>query len=85
MAKTTLKSTPTTSPAPQSAVQMPLSRINYILLAAGAGIIVLGFYLMSMDKQFIDATQFSVSLHVAPIVVMLGFAEIIFAIMYRKK
>lgn len=64
---------------------MPFSRMNYILLALGAGIIILGFFLMSMDKEFIDATQFSVSLHVAPIVVMLGFVEVIFAIMYRKK
>lgn len=65
-------------------VSLPFSRQNYILLAIGVGIIILGFFLMSLD-DFVDATEFSVSLYIAPIVVMAGFAEIIYAIMYRPK
>ena len=45
-------------------------------------IIALGFFLMSLDP-FIDAKQFSISLYVAPIVVVAGFIEIIYAIMYK--
>ncbi|TAE46061.1 MAG: DUF3098 domain-containing protein [Bacteroidetes bacterium] len=63
---------------------MPFTRMNYILLLAGVGIIALGFILMSLDP-FIDATQFSISLHVAPVVVVAGFIEVIFAIMYRPR
>ncbi|MDX2283746.1 MAG: DUF3098 domain-containing protein [Bacteroidia bacterium] len=63
---------------------LPLSRINYILLAACVAVIALGFYLMSLDP-FIDATQFSISLYIAPPVVMAGFVGVIFAIMYRPK
>ena len=67
-----------------SVVSLPFSRQNYILLAIGVGIIILGFFLMSLDN-FVDATEFSISLYIAPIVVMAGFAEIIYAIMYRPK
>ena len=88
------KATPSTSPPPKkttrspkvesAAATMPFTRQNYILLAIGVGIIILGFFLMSLDN-FIDATQFSISLYIAPIVVIAGFAEIVYAIMYRPK
>ena len=65
-------------------ISLAFSRMNYILLAIGVGIIILGFFLMSLD-DFVDATKFSISLYIAPIVVMAGFAEIIFAIMYTPK
>jgi len=58
--------------------------MNYILLAIGVGVIIVGFLLMSMDN-FVDSSQFSVSLYVAPIVVVLGFLEIIYAILYKPK
>ncbi|MEL7340086.1 MAG: DUF3098 domain-containing protein [Bacteroidota bacterium] len=61
---------------------LPFGRMNYILLLIGIGIIGLGFLLMSMD-DFVDATEFSVSLYIAPFVVVGGFVEIIYAIMYR--
>ncbi len=70
--------------SPSTSISLPFSRQNYILLAAGVGIIILGFFLMSLDN-FVDATKFSISLYIAPIVVMAGFAEIIYAIMYRPK
>ena len=64
--------------------KLPLSRMNYILLAVGVGMIALGFILMSLD-DFVDATQFSISLHIAPIIVVAGFIEIIYAIMYQPR
>jgi len=88
MAKTTAKTTTTSfsaTSAPKPAVEMPFGRMNYILLAAGAGVLALGFIIMSLDKEFVDATQFSMALHVSPIVVMAGFGLVAYAIMYRKK
>ena len=63
---------------------LPFTRKNYLLLMLGIAIIALGFFLMSLEP-FIDATEFSIALYVAPIVVVGGFVEIIFAIMYREK
>ncbi|MEM8897597.1 MAG: DUF3098 domain-containing protein, partial [Bacteroidota bacterium] len=74
---------PASAPAtPQKEVVLPFQRMNYILLIVGVLIIGLGFFLMSLD-EFVDATQFSVSLYIAPIVVIAGFLEIIYAIMYK--
>ncbi|MEM6628968.1 MAG: DUF3098 domain-containing protein [Bacteroidota bacterium] len=78
-AKTSSKSKAEASPA-----TLPFTKQNYILLAIGVAIIILGFFLMSLD-DFVDATKFSISLYIAPIVVIAGFAEIIYAIMYRPK
>ncbi len=68
----------------ETPAELPLGKMNYILLLIGVGIIGFGFVLMSMDG-FVDATEFSVSLYIAPIVVMAGFLEIIYAIMYKPK
>jgi len=65
-------------------VVMPFERMNYILLLVGIGIIAFGFFLMSIG-DFKDASEFSVALHIAPIVVVAGFLEIIYAIMYTPK
>ncbi|MEM6764297.1 MAG: DUF3098 domain-containing protein [Bacteroidota bacterium] len=75
---------PVSSPSnvPNKEVVLPFTRMNYILLIVGVLIIGLGFFLMSLD-EFVDATQFSISLYVAPIVVIVGFLEIIYAIMYK--
>ncbi len=65
-------------------VELPFGKMNYILLFVGVAVIALGFFLMSLD-DFVDATQFSISLYIAPIVVVAGFLEIIYAIMYTPK
>jgi uncharacterized membrane protein len=57
--------------------------MNYILLGVGFFIVCLGFFLMR--GKFVDAKTFSIPLHVAPLVVMAGLIEIIFAIMYVPK
>lgn len=67
-----------------AATVLPFGRMNYILLLACVGLIILGFFLMSLE-DFVDATQFSVSLHVAPPIVVAGFIGIIYAILYKPK
>lgn len=63
---------------------LPFTRKNYLLLLLGVGIIALGFFLMTLEP-FIDATKFSIALYIAPIIVVGGFVEVIFAIMYQEK
>lgn len=76
---------PTPPQGPQDQAEtLPFTRMNYILLLAGVGVIVFGFLLMSMD-DFIDATEFSISLYIAPPIVVAGFIGIIYAIMYKPK
>lgn len=81
---TTSRKSTSNSKGAEAPAQLPFSKMNYILLLVGVGIIGLGFILMSMD-DFIDANEFSISLYIAPIVVVAGFLEIIYAIMYRPK
>ncbi|MFN0200730.1 MAG: DUF3098 domain-containing protein [Bacteroidia bacterium] len=69
---------------PTTPTQLPFERMNYILLGVCALVIAFGFFLMSTDT-FIDASQFSLSLHVAPVIVVAGFIGVIFAIMYTPK
>ena len=65
-------------------------RENYILMAVGMAVIILGFILMSGGGAA-DPTEFSPEIFstrritVAPIVVLLGYAIEIVAIMYRSK
>ena len=73
---------PTAASTETTQEELPFTRTNYVLLIIGIVIILAGFVLMSMD-EFIDATEFSVSLYIAPILVVGGFIEVIFAIMYR--
>ena len=80
----TAASTRTKAAKEEVPLELPFSRTNYLLLILGAGLIGLGFFLMSLD-DFVDATQFSISLWIAPVVVMAGFLEIIYAIMYKPK
>jgi hypothetical protein len=68
--------------------RMPLSMKNYILMLAGAAIIVIGFMLMSGGGDH-TSTEFDESIYshrritLAPIVVIVGFVFEIFAIMKR--
>ena len=67
---------------------MPLSKINYLLMAIGAIIIVVGFILMAGGTEA-TPEEFSYDIFswrritLAPIVVVAGFAFEIFAIMKR--
>lgn len=56
-------------------------QLNYLLMVAGVAIIAIGFTLMSGTEDIFSSTK----LTVAPILVMIGFAIEIAAIMIRKK
>jgi drug/metabolite transporter (DMT)-like permease len=60
---------------------LPLGRRNYLWLLIGIAVLCLGYFLLGVDKKFIDAAQFSISLYVAPIVIFAGYGLIGYAIM----
>ena len=55
------------------------TRRNYVLLAIGVALIAAGFALMRIDNQF----EGFLSLTVAPLIILGGYLEIIYAIMWR--
>ena len=64
-------------------------RMNYILLAIGMAVVIIGFLLMSgggSSETAYNPDIFSVRrIKVAPIVCLIGFVSMIFAIVYRPK
>lgn len=65
------------------------TKLNFVLLAIGMGIVIVGFILMSgagSTEAAFDPDIFSVRrIKVAPVVCLLGFLFIIVAIMYRPR
>ena len=65
------------------------SRMNYILLAAGMLVVVLGIILMSGDSSTTEAYNpdiFSARrTRVAPVVCLIGFVSIIYAVIHKPK
>lgn len=64
-------------------------RMNYILLAVGMAVVIIGFLLMSgsgsTDTSY-DPDIFSARrIKVAPVVCLLGFVSMIYAVVYRSK
>jgi lipid-A-disaccharide synthase-like uncharacterized protein len=64
--------------------QIPFTARNWQLVGLGAALLFVGYYLLGSEK-FIDAQEFSVSLHIAPIVIIAGYIELIFAILHQDK
>lgn len=60
---------------------MVFTKKNYILLGVSLGIILLGFILMSADKN----TYGFLALSVAPVVILAGFTFVFYAILYKDK
>ena len=64
-------------------------RMNFILLAVGMAVVVIGFILMSgagSTDQAYNPDIFSVRrTRVAPIVCLLGFVSMIYAVVHRPK
>lgn len=58
-------------------------RINYILMMAGVVILLLGFYIMSIDQEEYGFGFLGITL--GPIMVMVGFITEFFAILYKPK
>lgn len=64
-------------------------RVNYILLAIGVAVVILGFFLMSgsgSSEGNFDPEIFSaLRIKVAPAVAFVGFAFIVYGILHRPK
>lgn len=64
-------------------------KINFIFIAVGMAIVILGFILMSgggSDESVFDADIFSVRrIKVAPVVCFIGFISIVYAIIRKPK
>ena len=63
--------------------------MNYILLAVGMLVVVIGFILMSGDGSTVDAYNPDIfgarRTKVAPVVCLLGFVSMIYAVVYKPK
>ena len=68
---------------------LAFDKVNYILLAIGMAIVIIGFLLMSGSGSTETAYNpdiFSARrIKVAPVVCLLGFVSMIYAVVYRSK
>ena len=60
---------------------MVFSGRNYLLLLAGVALIVIGYTIMRIDNE-VDGF---ISLYIAPLVILGGYLEIIYAILWRPR
>jgi hypothetical protein len=84
------KTTPTRSTIGESSrresaksVALPFGRRNYTLMLAGIGVILAGFFIMSLDKEEFGFGFLGLTL--GPIVVISGFILEFFAILARPQ
>lgn len=61
--------------------KMVFSRRNYMLLLIGVLLVVVGYTMMRVENQ-VDGF---ISLYVAPLLILGGYLEIIYAILWRQK
>jgi hypothetical protein len=74
---------PTVSDPSRLTAALPFGRQNYTLMLAGIGIILAGFFIMSLDKEEFGFGFLGLTL--GPIVVMAGFILEFFVILARPK
>jgi uncharacterized membrane protein HdeD (DUF308 family) len=60
---------------------MVFTRRNYLLLLAGVLLIVVGYVIMAVEGE-VDGF---ISLFIAPIIILAGYVEIIYAILWRPR
>ncbi len=63
--------------------KLAFKKANYILMLAGIGVLTIGFFIMTLDKEDYGFGFLGITL--GPIVVMLGFIIEFFAIFYKSK
>jgi Protein of unknown function (DUF3098) len=68
------------APAVPTAV-MPFGKVNYQLMIAGITVLLIGFFIMSLDKEAFGFGFLGLTL--GPIVVMTGFIIELFAILKK--
>ena len=68
---------------------LAFGRMNFILLAVGMAIVVLGFILMGGDSTTNEAYNpdiFSARrIKVAPVVCLIGFVSLVYAVVHKSK
>ena len=68
---------------------LAFDKMNFILLAIGVAVIIIGFLLMSgsgtTEEAFNPGIFSAMKIKVAPVVTFLGFVSIIVAIIYKPK
>ena len=64
-------------------------KMNYVLLAVGMLIVIIGFILMGGDSSTADAFNPNIfsarRVKVAPVICLLGFVSMIYAVVYKSK
>lgn len=63
--------------------KLAFKKSNYILMLIGIGVLVIGFFIMTLDKEDYGFGFLGITL--GPIVVMAGFIIEFFAIFYKSK
>ena len=68
---------------------LAFGKMNFILLAIGVAVVIIGFFLMSgsgsTETQFNPEIFSAMQIKVAPVITFLGFVSIIVAIVYKPK
>jgi hypothetical protein len=63
--------------------KLVFEKINYMLMLAGIAVLIVGFIVMTMDKE--EYGFGTLGLTVGPIIVFCGFIIQFFAILYKPK
>ncbi len=63
--------------------KLAFKKTNYILMLVGIGILTVGFFIMTLDKEDYGFGFLGITL--GPIIVMIGFAVEFFAIFHKGK
>ncbi len=63
--------------------KLAFSRSNYIMMLVGIGVLAIGFFIMTLDKEDYGFGFLGITL--GPIVVMTGFIVEFFAIFHKSK
>nr|WP_293833778.1 DUF3098 domain-containing protein [uncultured Arsenicibacter sp.] len=71
----------TSTPKPDKAAALPFGKTNYQLMVAGILVILLGFFVMTLDKETFGFG--ALGLTVGPLIVMAGFIVEFFAILKK--
>ncbi len=79
MAKTTPQRKTRRARGPARSTEMIFRRRNYVLLAVGVAAIVVGYLMMGLENE----VKGFISLYVAPLLILAGYLEVIYAILWR--
>ena len=63
--------------------KLAFRKSNYVLMLIGIGVLIVGFFIMTLDKEDYGFGFLGITL--GPIVVMVGFVIEFFAIFYKSK